>query len=228
MKILIIEDDSKIVKAIGFAFQVGWPETKLISAEWGQEGIDLVEKEAPDLVILDLGLPDMDGLDVIKHIRLFSKVPIMVLTVNSDETIVVQALELGANEYVVKPFRQMELIARIKSLVTWHKNITGGDSLIWGPFLYDRVRRELIRDEQVINLTSTENDILVELIRNAPDVVPYQALSMAIWGDNYDGATDSLKVHIRHLREKIEENPGKPRMILTKTGVGYFTVMNKS
>jgi len=224
---LIIEDEAKIIKAIGFAFQVGWPETKIISAEWGQEGIDLVEKESPDLVILDLGLPDMDGLDVIKQIRFFSKVPILVLSVNSDETIIVQALELGANEYVVKPFRQMELIARVKSLVTWHKNIAGGESVIWGPFLYDPIQRELIQDTQVINLTSAENIILTELIRNAPDVVTYQALSEALWGDSYEGATNSLKVHIRHLRVKIEKNPSDPRMILNKTSVGYYAVKRK-
>jgi two-component system KDP operon response regulator KdpE len=224
MKILMIEDEAKIVKAVGFAFQVGWPETQIISAEWGQDGIDLVEKESPDLVILDLGLPDMDGLDVIKQIRLFSKVPILVLTVDAEETTVVQALELGANEYVVKPFRQMELIARVKSMVTWHKNITGGESQIWGSFLYDSARRELIREGQVVNLTCMENEILKALIQNAPDVVPYHVLSNAVWGDCYDGATDSLKVHVRHLREKIEEHPSKPRLILTKTGVGYYTV----
>lgn len=224
MKILIIEDEAKIVKAIGFAFQVGWPETRLISAEWGQEGIEMVEKESPDLVILDLGLPDMDGLDVIKQIRLFSRVPILVLTVNMEESIVVQALELGANEYVTKPFRQLELIARVKNLVTWHKNITGGESVIWGSYLYDHLRRELVRDGQIINLTSTENDIFFALVRNAPDVVTYQALSDSIWGDNYDRMMDSLKVHIRHLREKIETDPSHPTMILTKTGVGYYTI----
>lgn len=224
MKILVIEDEPKIVKAIGFAFKVGLPGMSILSSSWGREGIESVERESPDIVILDLGLPDMDGLDVIKQIRLFSKVPILVLTVDSDESTVVQALELGANEYVVKPFRQMELVARVKNLVVWHKNITGGETQVWGPFLFDSVRQELLQEDLVINLTSTENEILKILIQNAPDVVPYSVFSKAIWGDEYDGAMNSLKVHIRNIREKIETDPSRPQWILTKIGVGYYTV----
>jgi len=224
MKILIIEDDNNITKAIGFAFQVGWPTIKLISAEWGQEGLGLVEKESPDIVILDLGLPDMNGLDVIKQIRLFSQIPILVLTVDTDETTIVQALELGANEYITKPFRQMELIARVKSLVKWQKANEGGESLIWGPFLFDYSRRELIRNNTVTNLTCLENDIFNVLVRNSPHVVPYNKLINAVWGDDYDGAMKCLKVHIRHLREKVESNPSKPIIVLTKAGIGYYAI----
>ena len=103
MKMLIIEDDSAIVEAIKCAFKLGWPGIEIISADWGQDGITKVETEAPDVVILDLGLPDINGLDVIKGIRKFSKVPILVLTARTEETVVVQALEFGANDYVSKP-----------------------------------------------------------------------------------------------------------------------------
>lgn len=224
MKLLIIEDDSKIVKAIRFAFQIGWPSTEILSADWGQEGLELVEKESPDVIILDLGLPDMEGLDVIKQIRLFSQIPVLILTVDVNETMVVQALELGANDYVTKPFRQMELLARVKNLLKQHKNIEGGELIIWGALLYDYGHREIVRKDKKIGLTSTENEILRALINNSPNVVPYGTLANIIWGDNYNGALKSLKVHIHHLRSKIEINPRKPQIILSKISVGYYAI----
>jgi DNA-binding response OmpR family regulator len=224
MKILIIEDDTKIIKVLGFALRIVWSAVDIVSAAWGKEGIELVEKEFPDIIILDMGLPDMDGLDVIKQIRLFSQIPILVLTVDANETTVVQALELGANEYVTKPFRQMELVARIKNLIRFSKNIESGESFIWGPFLFDYSRHEIVRNNEVISLTGIESEILRALINNSPNVVSYNTIANIIWGDYYDGATNSLKVHIRHLREKIESNPSNPSIILSKIGVGYYAI----
>ena len=224
MKILIIEDDNTIVKFIDLTFHIVWPEVKIITAEWGNEGIELVEKESPSIVILDIGLPDMNGLDVIKEIRSFSKVPIIVLTIDTSETTVVHALEYGANEYIYKPFRQLELVARVKSLIKWHRDIEVGESYIWGSLLFDYNRREVVRNNEVIRLTSIESEILRALINNSPNVVPYSYLANAVWGDNYDGALLSLKVHISHLRKKIEINPNNPLIILSKSGVGYYAV----
>jgi DNA-binding response OmpR family regulator len=224
MKVLVIEDDEKIIRTIEFAFQVEWPGVKIVSAEWGQEGIDLTESESPDVVILDLGLPDMDGLDVIKCVRRFSKVPILILTVNTDESSVVLALKLGANDYVTKPFRQLELIARVQRLLTSRKDLENGTPIVWGSFLYDYDRRVLSHGGQNIKLSCIENEILATLITNSPDVVSYSALAKAVWGDDYDGATNCLKVHIMHLRKKLDDPPGQPHIIFTRAGVGYSVI----
>ena len=224
MKILIIEDDAGIVEAVKCAFKLGWPGVEIDAVDWGREGITLVETAAPDVVILDLGLPDINGLEVIKGIRLFSKVPILVLTAKSEETTVVQALELGANDYMVKPLRQMELLARVKRQVQTQVEKGLASPVAMGGFAYDYEKRELVRGDKIIRLRSTENSILYELMRRAPNVVPYNVLIRAVWGDEYEDATDTLKVHIRHLREKIEDDPAHPRIILTKTGYGYYLV----
>lgn len=220
MKVLVIEDDKEIVDAISLAFQIRWPEAKVISTRLGQKGVELVESEAPDIVVLDLGLPDINGFEVLRQIRRFSAVPTIILTVRSEESDVVKGLEWGADDYITKPFRQLELLARVKSLIRRH---TPSDEAIltYGLLRLDPVTGQLHMGEKEIALTVTENHILSHLMRNAGHIVTHSNLAEAVWGDNYPGATDSLKVHIRRLREKIEKDPGKPRVILTKTGVGY-------
>src|ERR1035437_10589731 len=116
MKILIIEDDQQIVEAITLAFQIRWPEAKLVSTPQGEKGIELVENEKPEIVILDLGLPDINGFEVLKQIRLFSDIPILILTARTEESDIVKGLEWGADDYMIKPFRQLELLSRIKAL----------------------------------------------------------------------------------------------------------------
>lgn len=225
MKILIIEDDKRIVDAIYFAFRTGWPEVDIVTADWGQEGVSMVETEHPDVVILDLGLPDINGLDALKQIRAFSDVPVLVLSANDEEIIIVQAFGLGASDYVCKPFRPMELIARVRRLVT-QSACTGPDSCIaWGPFLLDSSKRELKYRDKVISLRSIECIILAELIDKFPAVVKYSALANAVWGDDYLSATKCLKVHVYNLREKIEADPGNPQIILNKSGAGYYIAM---
>jgi DNA-binding response OmpR family regulator len=116
MKILVIEDDQQIVEAITLAFQIRWPEAKLVSTQQGEKGIELVESEKPDIVILDLGLPDINGYDVLKQIRMFSDIPILILTARTEESDIVKGLEWGADDYMIKPFHQLELLSRIKAL----------------------------------------------------------------------------------------------------------------
>ena len=120
MKLLVIEDDEEIVEAISLAFQIRWPEAKVISTRLGQKGVELVETESPNIVILDLGLPDITGFDVLRQIRRFSSVPTIILTVRADEADVVKGLEWGADDYITKPFRQLELLARVKSMIRRH------------------------------------------------------------------------------------------------------------
>jgi two-component system KDP operon response regulator KdpE len=221
MNVLVIEDDKEIVDAISLAFQIRWPEAKVVSTRLGQKGVELVETEQPDLVILDLGLPDINGFEVLRQIRRFSSVPTIILTVRSDEADVVKGLEWGADDYITKPFRQLELLARVKSLIRRHSP-SEEEMLIFGPLKLDAVTGQLTMGGKEIALTVTENHIMSYLMKNGGHVVTHSSLAEAVWGDDYPGATDSLKVHIRRLREKVEKDPGKPRIILTKTGVGYF------
>lgn len=224
MKILIIEDDKNIIAALECAFNISWPEVKLISTDWGETGVNLTETENPNLVIVDLGLPDINGLQVIKDIRLFSTVPIIVLTVKTEEMTVVRAFSLGANDYIYKPFRPMELMARIKRLILFSEEKGDSPVRIWGKFLFDIGRRELKHGNVSISLTEIETKILNTLINYSPNIVTYSLLAQAVWGDDYDGAYNCLKVHVRHLRKKIEKDPAKPAVIFTKIGIGYYVV----
>ena len=221
MKVLLIEDDREIVDAISLAFQIRWPEATLISTRLGQKGVELVESELPDIVILDLGLPDINGFEVLQQIRLFSQVPTIILTVRSDEADIVKGLEWGADDYITKPFRQLEFLARVKALIR-RQGATEAETLSYGPLRLDTTIGQLNYDGKDISLTVTESHIMAHLIRNGGRAVTHSSLAEAVWGDDYPGAADSLKVHIRRLREKIEEDPSRPRLILTRTGVGYF------
>jgi len=221
MKVLLIEDDKEIIDAIALAFKIRWPEATVVSSRLGEKGIELVETESPDIVILDLGLPDISGFDVLREIRRFSGVPTIILTVRADEADVVKGLEWGADDYIVKPFRQLELLARVKSLIR-RQSPSEGELLVSGPLRLDTATGELHLDAKEIALTVTENYILGHLMKNAGRVVTHASLAEAVWGDDYPGAADSLKVHIRRLREKIEVDPSRPKLILTRTGIGYL------
>ncbi len=222
MKVLIVEDDREIIEAITLAFRIRWPEAQVVSSRLGEKGVELVEKESPDIVILDLGLPDINGFEVLRQVRLFSSVPIIILTVRSDETDVVKGLEWGANDYITKPFRQMELLARVKALI--RRQGPEEEQVTCGPLHLNATTGQLYLDNKEILLTATENRILAHLMKNAGHIVTHSSLAEAVWGSDYLGAADSLKVYIRRLREKIEPEPSHPRIILTRTGIGYFLV----
>jgi two-component system KDP operon response regulator KdpE len=222
MKILIIEDDKSIVEAIQLALEIRWPEAKVIFTHLGEKGIEMVETEKPDVVILDLGLPDISGFSVLKQIRLFSKVPILILTVRAEESAIVQGLEWGADDYATKPFKQLELLARLKALLRRHAHSETETPIICGDLHFNPVNYRLTRGNQEIELTRSEGIVLQSLLRNAGQVVSHSQLSEALWGEDYPEAANSLKVYIRRLREKLEEEPSQPKLILNKPGIGYL------
>jgi two-component system, OmpR family, response regulator VicR len=224
MKILVIEDDQQIVEAISLAFQIRWPEAKLISTQQGEKGIELVESEKPDIVILDLGLPDINGYDVLKQIRMFSDIPILILTARTEESDIVKGLEWGADDYMIKPFRQLELLSRIKALTRRRTTNDNDVPISLGQLNFNPSTGQLSVNNRDINLTPTEGRILHHLMRNSGQVVTHSSLADAVWGEDYPGAVDSLKVYIRRLREKLEVEPQNPQLILTKAGVGYTMV----
>ena len=222
MKLLIIEDDKEIIEAISLAFQIRWPEAQIVSTHSGRRGIELVEEQVPDVIILDLGLPDINGFDVLKNIRQFSKTPILIVTARGEEADVIKGLEWGADDYITKPFRQLELLARVKAHIR-RQNQSGGQIII-GHYKLISETGQFYKNEKQINLTITESLILNHLMLNAGHVITRSNLVDLVWGDDYPGASDSLKVHIRRLRAKIEDDPGHPQLIVTKSGIGYSFV----
>lgn len=221
MKILIIEDDPQVVEVVSLSLRIRWPEAEVLDTHLGEKGLEILEQESPAVVILDLGLPDMSGYDTLKRIRLFSDVPLVILTSRDEESDIVKGLELGADDYITKPFRQMELISRVKAVMR-RKDLSSPKEMRQGDLQFDPDRLEVNCKGRRIALTRTEGSIFHQLMKNAGQVVPYDVLAEAVWGRDYEGATDALKVHVRRLREKLEGDPGEPQLILTRPGVGYL------
>jgi DNA-binding response OmpR family regulator len=224
MKVLVIEDDPDVAEFISLALSIGWPDIETVIAETGEMGIRLAQEANPDVVTVDLGLPDRSGFEVIKAIRAASQVPIIVLTVRGEERDIVKGLELGADEYVVKPFGQMELIARIRALVRRQQNPEEDSPVVCGKLSLDVSRRTVRLGEKEALLTGTECAILKLLIGREGAATSHALIGEKIWGNNVPEAADVIKVHVRHLREKIELDPGHPRIILTRFGIGYYLI----
>jgi len=221
MKILIIEDDENMVDYIKNVFNVGWPEADFISAYKGKEGVNLVEKEMPDVVLLDLGLPDMSGFDVLKQIRHFTEMTIVMITVRDDESDIVKGLSLGADEYIVKPFRQLELLARVRALTRRRISLSEDLSVEYGPLKFGRSIRDLIYKDREVNVTLTEGRILHKLIESKGNVVTSDEIAKLIWGERFYSAIN-VKSYIHRIRQKLEDDPANPSMIVNEPGVGYF------
>jgi len=223
MKVLIVEDNPEISTAIGVSMQIRWSDAQIITTHFGERGVEMVETEKPDIVILDLGLPDISGYEVLKRIRLFSGVPVLILTVRSEEDDIVKGLEYGADDYMVKPFRKLELLSRVQALMRRYTSFQETEEPVTcGPLTLNPVSGQLIFNGKEIKLTNTERRVVYHLIRNCGHVVTYTSLAEAVWGADYPDAANSLKVYVRRLREKIEEDPGNPKLILTTSGVGYY------
>ena len=222
MKVLVIEDDPDVTEFISLALKIGGPGIDVITAESGEKGITLAGGAHPDVVTVDVGLPDVSGFEVIKAIRKFSKVPIIVLTVRGEEKDIVKGLELGADEYVVKPFGQMELIARVRALMRRQQDAGEEVPVVCGKLSLDVSKRLVKYDTREALLTGTECTLLKYLMSRAGQTITHAALGEKIWGASYPEAADAIKVHIRHLREKIENDPANPCIILTRFGVGYY------
>jgi DNA-binding response OmpR family regulator len=221
MKVLMIEDDASIIEFMNTVLQIGWPEARLISATQGGKGIEMMETELPDIVLLDLGLPDMNGFDVLKKIRSFSDIPVIITTVSGEENYVVRGLALGANDYITKPLRPLEIIARMKALVkkdAFYEDL----SVTCGSLRFGISLRELYIDDRLVNLTTTEGRIICTLMKNSGRVVTYATMARVVWGEYYPGVEDSMKSHICHLRQKIEDDPAHPKYILNVPGSGYI------
>ena len=222
--ILVVDDDPEIRRALASILSVR--SYGIVFAESGQEAISLASECSPDLVILDLSLPGLDGMDVCRELRQWLHVPIIVLSVRSDPREKIQALDLGADDYLCKPFVAGELLARIRALL--RRSTRGADGpqvLSFRSLELDFARRKLMREGKQVHLTPKEFDILALLARNPDRVVTVANILRSIWGPEYIGDVMSLRVHIGNLRKKIEDDPALPRFVTTEPGVGYMFVL---
>jgi two-component system, OmpR family, KDP operon response regulator KdpE len=219
-KILVIDDESQIRRFMKVALQANGYE--MIEAETGEEAISLCATAHPDLIILDLGLPDIDGKLVLSRIREWSKIPIIILSVRSKESEKVELLDLGADDYIIKPFGVDELMARIRTALRHKINSEKGTvEFVTGDLKVDLLKREVTLGKVAVHLSKKEYLILTLFVQNAGLVLTHQQILKQVWGDAYAKETDYLRVFIRQLRQKIEPNPTHPVYIITESGVGY-------
>ena len=223
MKALVIEDEKSIIDAINVAFEFRWPDMNLVSSTMGKKGVEMVRKESPDIIILDLNLPDISGFDVLKEIREFSTVPVIILTVRSDDEDMLKGLETGADDYIIKPFNYLNLLARVKAVlrrteVTPFKG--NHNNKINDRLKIDFVNQKVKVDNRLIKLTPREYRLLVLLVKNKNKTVPYNKIMEEVWGKNYSGETKNIRIYVRRLRNKLRDSP--PNMIVNKRGQGYM------
>lgn len=223
MKILVVDDEALLVKGIRFNLQSEGYE--VITGSDGLEALHLVQEKNPDLVILDVMMPNMDGMTACSKIREFSDVPIILLTAKTDDMDKLMGFDHGADDYITKPFNILELKARIRALLrrsgSTEKKVSG-NLLSAGTISLDLDARNAYRSGELVDLTAKEFDVIEFLMRNPNRVYSREALLDTIWAYEYRSDIRTVDVHIRRLREKLEENPAEPKYILTKWGVGYY------
>lgn len=225
MKILVVDDEALLVKGIRFNLQNEGYE--VITGSNGLEALQKVQQEHPDLVVLDVMMPEMDGLTACGKIREFSDVPIIMLTAKTDDMDKLLGFDHGVDDYLTKPFNILELKARIRALLrrsgsSAAQKKTAANELTIGSITLDLDARNAYRAGELADLTAKEFDVIEFLMRNPNRVYSREALLDTIWAYEYRSDIRTVDVHIRRLREKLEENPAEPKYILTKWGVGYY------
>lgn len=224
--ILLIEDDPTIRRMLSIAFQEAG--LSAIEAGNGQDGIKAVVKHQPDLILLDIGLPDISGLEVVQNVRTWSKVPIIILSANGQEHLKVECLECGADDYVTKPFGVAELMARIRVVLRRESLIHGDqESPVFqsGSLKVDMASREVFNKGERIKLTPLEYKLLITLIKNAGKIVTHRQLLAEVWGPDYTEESQYLRLYIGYLRKKLEDGAS---FILNEPGVGYRLIVSES
>lgn len=226
-KVLVVDDEQSIMNII--AYNLKKEGYNVICAEDGEMALDIFEKENPDLVILDIMMPKIDGYGVCKKIRETSPVPIIMLTARADEVDKVLGLEIGADDYVTKPFSNRELLARVKAhlrridaIKEIGKNDINEDAAEFGDLKINFERYEVFKRNEPINLTLREFELLKFLAIKKPQIFSREELLSKVWGYEYFGDVRAVDVTIRRLREKIEDDASKPKYIITKRGIGYY------
>jgi two-component system KDP operon response regulator KdpE len=222
VKILIVADEQRLLDALTAGFQCQWKEAQVFTASTGSDGLESFFSATPDVVVLDVGLPDRSGFDVLKEIRRVSDVPVLMLTAAADEMDHVRGLQLGADDYLVKPFSGIALMAHIQAVLRRAElppPISAAPDFVAGNLTINFQSREVTSGGEVVKLTPFEYKLLFHLVRNAGRLMPHRALMERIWGADYDPSEHQLRVLVNRVRSKIEH--GGVRFIETERGLGY-------
>ena len=226
MKVLLIEDSPEIAKGVSLTFKLRWPEAVVLCAENGRKGIELMETESPDIVILDINLPDITGFEVLENIRKFSDVPVVILTVRDEEIDELRGFEIGANDYIVKPFSPSKLLVRCKAALR-HAGVSAPEEAKLPPIESGNIyinfdTREVKVNGEDVHLSPNESRILRCLAQNEGKIVPHETIKKYVWGNQAKYMdNNSFKRYIYQLRLKLGESADNPKFILNERGVGY-------
>ncbi|WP_334190895.1 two-component system response regulator KdpE [Noviherbaspirillum sp.] len=223
--ILLIEDEKHIRRFLRISLEAAG--MRVSEAETGREGMECIGLRRPDLVVLDLGLPDTDGIQVIRQLRTWAAFPIVVLSARSEEMQKVHALDAGADDYLTKPFGAPELLARIRAHLRKRplKDAQAPEPIVrFGDVTADFLRRQVTRNGEPVHLTPIEYRLLATLVRNAGKVLTHAYLLREVWGPGNSERSHYLRIYMGHLRQKLEDDPARPAYILTETGIGYRLV----
>jgi len=229
LKLLIADDVRDVAEVVTFGVHMAWPDCEVTVASSGREALGCFEEAQPDLVILDVSMPPPDGFEVCRLIRESSQVPILMLTVRDTTLDKVRALDLGADDYLTKPFDHLELLARLRALLRRSSgpSVLPGPDFDLGDLSLDSDTHEVRVRGEVVRLTSTEYRLLEVLVRHAGTVLPHRYLLEQVWGPEYVGADHYLKVFVGRLHRKLDKDPAQPRYIRSEWGVGYRFVPHR-
>lgn len=224
MKVLIIDESPETVDIVSLCLNMRWPNSVILTATSGNEGILLAKSNRPDLVVMETVLPDMDGFKVCRELRSLTNSAIVILSDRSDDRDVVKGLECGADDYITKPFSHFQFLARVQAMIRRTMVPTLGQS--GRPFLSSELTvdfdaREVTVRGQIVKLTNIEFNLLSYLVRNAGRPLSRESFLAEVWSPDHENTPYLVKVHIQHLRKKIERDPSNPKFILTERGVGY-------
>jgi two-component system KDP operon response regulator KdpE len=217
--VVVVDDEIQIRRLLELTLEPA--SYRLRFATTGKDGIILIGSEHPDLVILDLGLPDIDGLDVLKKIREWSKVPVIVLSVRSAESDIINCLDAGADDYLVKPFRMGELLARVRAAFRHHSTINDVHIFKTHDLTIDLATRTVKKGEDSVKLTATEYNLLALFVQNGGRVLTHRFILEQVWGPSFAEEAHYTRVYVAQLRKKIEDDPSNPVILLTESGIGY-------
>ncbi len=223
MRLLIVDEEPGVVKVVRAAFRAQEPGWEVLAASNGPEALEMIDRQRPDLVLLDVSLPGMDGFSILRELRRFSDVSVIMLTVCDDEISKVSGLELGADDYVTKPFGYLELVARARAVLRRAEGLplAHEEPFVCGDMRVDFSARQVTVGGRPVALTNTEYRLLYHLVRNAGRPMSHESLLARVWGHEYIDEINYIKVYISRLRAKIEPDPQHPQYILTEYGFGY-------
>ncbi len=223
MKVLVVDDAPDVIEVVNLCFNLRWPEADVTSVSDGERALKLIEQDPPDLILLDINLPGADGFEICREVRTISDVPIVMLSARDSEVDKVRGLEMGADDYITKPFSHLELLARVRAVLRRYQSQMPavGEVFNSGEMCVDYASRHVTVGGGTVRLTPTEYSLLFHLTRNAGRILPHTTLLAKVWGREYTDEIDYLKVYIRRLRQKLEIGASSVGQIVSERGVGY-------